>query len=93
MCPRHGAKILHAELEVGGQMVAECSPDCGERAERLLGDARNPATVGGSTGFGLPGGRLAAPNGDPKRSSRAFYLRMFVDRFGIPWMVNHAQDH
>jgi PhnB protein len=90
--PEWGEKIMHARLEVGDQALMGADPPpnmfSGNHGFSVSISVKDPAEAERIYTALSEGGKVHMPLG-PTFWSPAF--AMWVDRFGIPWMVNCEQ--
>lgn len=93
MPPSMAKKVLHAQLSIDGEviMASDCPPDYFEKMQgfSVCLQAQTPAE--GEKWF-----NALADGGEAKMPFAATFwskgFGMCIDKFGVPWMINTAQD-
>ena len=93
MPPSMAKKVLHAQLSIDGEviMASDCPPDYFEKMQgfSVCLQAQTPAE--GEKWF-----NALAEGGEAKMPFAATFwskgFGMCTDKFGVPWMINTAQD-
>lgn len=93
MPPSMAKKVLHGQINIGGEviMASDSPPDYFEKMQGFSVSLHAQSTAEGEKLF-----NALADGGEVKMPFAATFwskgFGMCVDKFGVPWMVNTAQD-
>lgn len=93
MPPSMAKKVLHGQISIGGEviMASDCPPDYFEKMQGFSVSLHPETAAEGEKLF-----NALADGGEVKMPFAATFwsngFGMCIDKFGVPWMVNTAQD-